>query len=132
LVKILDTDTCVEMLRGNRQVIDRRDAIPDTVATTWITAAELAYGAAKSRQPEHNQNLVIVFLNSLPVLDINLLAADRFGATKARLERGGQSITDADLLIASICMARGASLVTGNRRHYERIPGLLLEDWIRP
>lgn len=131
-MKILDTDTCVEILRGNRQVIDRRDAIPDTVATTWITAAELAYGAAKSHKPEHNQNLVIVFLNSLPVLDMNLLAAERFGATKALLERGGQLITDADLLIASICMARGASLVTGNRRHYEHIPGLLLEDWIRP
>ena len=40
-------------------------------------------------------------------------------------------IADADLLIAAITLANGASLVTGNRRHYERIENLRIEDWIR-
>lgn len=39
---------------------------------------------------------------------------------------------DADLLIAAVALSRGATLVTGNRRHYERIPGIVLEDWLRP
>lgn len=38
---------------------------------------------------------------------------------------------DADLLIAAIALANGASLVTGNRWHYERIANLRIEDWIR-
>ena len=41
------------------------------------------------------------------------------------------SIVDADLLIAAITLANGASLVTGNRRHYKRIESLRIEDWIR-
>jgi tRNA(fMet)-specific endonuclease VapC len=40
-------------------------------------------------------------------------------------------LADADLLIAAITLARGASLVTGNRRHYQRIEGPGLEDWVR-
>jgi len=48
-VKILDTDVCIEILRGNSRVIEQRRRTPDEVATTWITACELAYGAAKSR-----------------------------------------------------------------------------------
>lgn len=100
---------------------------PDRYRTASPTGR---YGAAKSRTPEHNQNLVLALLNTLPILDMNLLAAERFGVCKTHLERSGRIIADADLLIASICLAQGAVLVTGNRRHYERIAGLQLEDWI--
>jgi predicted nucleic acid-binding protein len=62
---------------------------------------------------------------------LNLVAAGHFGRTKAQLESAGLRIADADLLIASVAMAHGAALVTGNRRHYDRISGLPLEDWIR-
>lgn len=130
-MKILDTDVCIEILRGNRQVIARRRESLDEVATSWITASELSYGAAKSRAPVKNQNLVIEFLATLPVVGLNLPAAELFGRHKAALERQGNRLADADLLIAAIAMAQGATLITGNVRHYERIPGLLIEDWIR-
>lgn len=129
-MRVLDTDTCVEILRGNQAVIAQRAATHDAIATTWITAAELAYGASKSLHPERNQNRVIAFLHSLPVVEMNMLAAERFGAIKTNLERSGQLIADADLWIASISLAHGAVLVTGNRRHYERVAGLMLENWI--
>lgn len=67
-MKVLDTDTCIEILRANAAVITRRAETDDAVATTWISAAELAYGAAKSRVPEDNTALVIEFLATLPVL----------------------------------------------------------------
>jgi len=130
-VKILDTDVCIELLRGNGRVIERRRRTPDAVATTWITAGELAYGAAKSHAPEANQALVVAFLATLPILELDWVAAEHFGRLKADLERAGALLADADLLIAAITLARGAGLVTGNRRHYERIPELRIEDWIR-
>ena len=121
-MRLLDTDTCTAILRGNAGVIERRTATPDDVATTWITAAELHYGAAKSKAPDKNRSLVKSFLGTLPVL----------GEAKALLEQHGQRLADADLLIGAIAAANRAIVVTGNRRHYERIPGVTVEDWIRP
>lgn len=130
-MKILDSDVCIEILRGNVVVMEKRRTVDDDVATTWVTASELAYGARKSRAPEHNTTLVTEFLATLPVVGLNLPAALEFGRQKANLERTGMRIADADLLIAAIALAHGASVVTGNRKHYQRIEGLRTEDWIR-
>lgn len=130
-MKVLDTDTCIEILRGNEAVIERRAQTSDDVVTTWITAAELRYGAAKSVAPEKNHALVTKFLATLPVLGLDAAAAQIFGEAKALLERQGQRLADADLLIGAIAAAKQATIVTGNTKHYARIPGVALEDWIR-
>lgn len=130
-MKILDSDVCIEILRGNVKVIEKRRAVDDDVATTWVTASELAYGAEKSRDPERNLTLATEFLATLPIVGLDLPAALEFGRRKAGLERSGMRVADADLLIAAIALAHGASVVTGNRKHYERIEGLRTEDWIR-
>ena len=130
-MKILDSDVCIEILRGNHKIIEKRRTVDDDVATTWITASELACGAAKSRDPERNTTLVADFLATLPIVGLDLPSALEFGRRKANLERAGMRIADADLLIAATALARGASVVTGNRKHYERIKGLRTEDWIR-
>jgi tRNA(fMet)-specific endonuclease VapC len=129
---VLDTDTCIEILRGNPQVSEQRQATLDRVATIWISACELACGAANSQHPERNGTLVSEFLATLPLLDFNLASVRLFGQHKARLRRSGATVADADLMIAAISLAHGATLVTGNSRHHDRFEGLSLEDWIRP
>ena len=57
-VKVLDTDVCVEILRGNPRVLQWRRHTSARVVTTWITACELEYGAAKSAHPERARALV--------------------------------------------------------------------------
>lgn len=130
-MKVLDSDTCIGILRGRTEVLARRAAERDEVVTTWVTASELFYGAAKSVQPEANAALVIRFLNTLPVLTPDLASARLFGEVKSRLTSDGRIVADADLFIAAIALSHGATLVTGNQRHYERIPGLSIEDWLR-
>lgn len=128
---VLDTDTCVEILRGNDRVINRRRSVYAPVVTTEITASELFYGAAKSNDPAHNRQVVLEFLRTLEVLPISLTGAQFFGGFKAKLQANGTLIADADLWIASISRAVNAKIVTGNTRHLGSIPGVECEDWIR-
>lgn len=131
-MKLLDTDICIEILRGNEAVIERREQTLDSVATSWITACELYFGAANSDAPQSNRIVVDEFLATLPVQGLDQPAARRFGELKALLRQRGEGLADADLLIASVALSLGAVIVTGNRSHYGRIPGVEIEDWIRP
>ena len=130
-MRILDTDTCVEILRGNTRVIDHRRELDDTVTTTWVTASELYYGAAKSTNPYAGKIRVDGFLGSLEILGMAHFSAQLFGIIKAQLETGGNRLADADLWIAAITRRFRAILVTGNLRHYERIESLQTENWMR-
>jgi predicted nucleic acid-binding protein len=57
-------------------------------------------------------------------------AADVYGRVRAALERGGRTVAEPDLRIASICIDVGATLATGNLRHFRGLPGLIVEDWL--
>ena len=129
-LKVLDTDTLIAILRGNAAVRLRQEQVATSLATTIISLAELSYGAAKSRFPQPEQARVAALLRSMEVLDLTREAARTFGDLKALLERQGRKLPDADLFIAAICLEHGATIVTGNRRHFDRIPGLAIENWI--
>ena len=131
-MKILAPDVRIEILRGNDRGIERRRTVADDVATTWIMASELAYGAGKSRAPERNNHTGHgVFSRPCRFWGLDLRSELEFGRWKAMLERAGMRVADADLTIAAIALAHGASVVTGNRRHCERIQDPRIEDWIR-
>lgn len=127
---VLDTDLCIELLRHNDTVISHRLARHEPVAVSFMTAAELYYGASKSADPEHNLRTVSAFLNVVEVVESSDSLVERFGRLKAELERAGQVLPDADLLIAATALSVGGSLATGNGRHFGRIQGLTIEDWL--
>ncbi|MEM6910885.1 MAG: type II toxin-antitoxin system VapC family toxin [Verrucomicrobiota bacterium] len=128
---LLDTDTCIEILRGNRRVIQKRRGIYADVLTSEITASELYFGAANSQDPPKHKAEVDQFLKTLPVVPIGRHGAQFFGALKAQLRRAGRLIPDADLWIASIARALDFTVVTGNTKHLARVPRLTTCDWIR-
>jgi tRNA(fMet)-specific endonuclease VapC len=66
------------------------------------------------------------------VLGIDEPAADQFGRLKAILRRAGRLIGDIDVFIAGIALRHGLTVVTNNTGHFERIPGLPLENWLEP
>jgi tRNA(fMet)-specific endonuclease VapC len=70
-------------------------------------------------------------LEELPVLPFDATAARRYGELRAELERRGTPIGDADTRVASIALSRGLTVVTGNERHFRRVPGLDIENWLK-
>lgn len=129
---LLDTDTCVEILRGNARVLKRRgEHQGEETAICFMTAAELYYGAAYSIRPEENRRLVESFLLSIAVIQSEASILKAFGTLKANLKRDGALIPDADILIAAVALVKAQYLVTGNARHFERVDGLRTLNWIR-
>ena len=127
---LLDTDICVYWLNGRQSVRDRFLAVGRTqIAICVITVAELYYGAYNSNRLAQNLDRAARFIEQLSVLSLNDRALRNFGHLKAELRRVGQPLDNFDLLIASVALAENRTLVTNNTRHYERIPGLRLENW---
>ena len=128
-MRILDTDHCVALLRG---VLDLEDRVSprEPLAVTTISVGELTHGACKSSRAADNLARLDVFLVEVQILPFDEGAARLFGLLRARLEREGQRVANLDLQIASIALFHQVPLVTHNQRHFERIPGLVLEDWL--
>lgn len=126
---LFDTDVCIELLKGNKKVIERRDQYDEPVGISFMSVAELYYGAEKSTNPSKNDLIIETLLLSLEIIEPDLDMLKRFGVIKAQLQKGGAGIADADIFIAATAMEKGSRLVTGNLKHFERIPGLTVESW---
>jgi tRNA(fMet)-specific endonuclease VapC len=128
---LFDTDTCIEVLRGNKRVIKKRSEYPGEVATSFMTVGELFYGAEVSAYPIDNRVLVEKFLLTTSIIHTDVPILKRFGEIKADLKKEGLLLPDADLLIAATTLEKCEALITGNARHFDRITGLRIDNWIR-
>lgn len=129
-MNMLDTDHCIAVLRGS---LDLRGRVSpeEELATTSVSVAELMHGAIRSRQKESNVARVEVLLSALVVLPFDEAAGRRFGVLKAELEARGEPLGDMDLQIASIAVENRLPLLTNNTRHFERVSGLRLMNWLK-
>ena len=128
---ILDSDHCVAILR-KRLDVSTRISPRTSLFVTAITVSELTFGACKSARVAHNLAQMDVLLNGMMILPFDTDAARRHGELKDTLRRAGTPLTELDLQIASIALCRGLPLVTHNTGHFNRIPGLILVDWLAP
>jgi tRNA(fMet)-specific endonuclease VapC len=128
---LLDTDTCIYWLNKRQSVKDKLLAAGwSRTAICSITVAELYYGAYNSSRVAENLRIVELFARQLHVVPLYDNVLRRFGEIKAELRKKGQPLPDFDLLIASVALAENRVLVTNNIRHYERITGLRVENWV--
>ncbi len=133
---LFDTDIITNVLkkRPSKTLLKRLSVVPkhDQYIST-ITISEIVYGAVKSNRPEyHLNNLETILLPSVNVVGFDSKSAYVCGQLRAELEKEGLPLDLADLEIAAIAIAGEFILVTGNTRHFERIPELRLENWILP
>jgi tRNA(fMet)-specific endonuclease VapC len=120
---LADTDVLIDFLSGIEPVASRvSDEIESGLATTAVSRFELRAGARSVRQ----ERAVGALLEALAVLPLDAVSAERAATVRRELEKAGTGIGMADSLIAGIALAHGASLLTRNKRHFERVAGLKL------
>ncbi len=132
---LFDTDTLSQVMKPNpsSDLLSRLASVPpEEQFTSSITVGELVYGAyrLKERAGVLLQRLDETLFPNLPILPFDASAARRYGEVRAELERRGTPIGDADLRIASIALDRDLTVVTGNVRHFQKVPGLAVENWL--
>ena len=127
---LLDTDTCIYMLKQNPAVLKNLLAhSPEDIAVSVISEAELRTGAAKSASPVKTLRLLENFLRPLSLLEFTSADAASYAQVRAKLERTGTPIGPLDTLIAGHAVARRLVLVSNNEREFSRVVGLHIQNW---
>jgi tRNA(fMet)-specific endonuclease VapC len=127
---LLDADTVSYALRGQGQVAARiLQHPPSDVCISSITLAELGFGAEVKKSQKLRQ-AIRRFVGEVTVLPFDQTAAERFAVIAAALATAGGPIGALDTLVAAHAMSLGLTVVTNNTRHFSRVPGLKVENWL--
>ena len=129
---LLDTNIVSDLVRDPRgRVAGRIAEVGEAnICTSIIVAAELRYGAARKASPRLSAQLEAI-LGAIEVLAFEPPADVAYGALRADLEKRRRPIGANDMLIAAQALALGHTLVTDNTREFERVPELVLDNWLR-
>ena len=129
---LLDTNILSYFIRGNHPALMRRMVTAmqaQRIATSVICRAEIGDRQALMATVDKRHKPINLMLLELPALAWTADAADRYGELRAQLRQQGAQCGEMDTMIAAHALVNKLTLVTHNTRHFERIDGLLLEDW---
>ena len=126
---LLDTCICIELIKCNPTVIEHiRRVGEDACVISSLTIGELYFGAYKSGRTKHFEDVQTI--ESLFDQYSITSCMKEYGEVRWQLERDGKMIDNMDLLIGATALHNDLILVTDNVRHFERIPGLMIENWM--
>jgi len=127
---LFDTDAISELLRPkpSRAYVKWLGSIPrEDQFVSAVTIGELYQGAYRSdARDRHLKNIDERILPAVTVLPYDVATARIYGQIQAILEGKGERLADADLQIAATALYHGLELVTGNLKHFQRVPGLVI------
>jgi tRNA(fMet)-specific endonuclease VapC len=136
MIWMLDTDTVGHLINrapGSEHVKRRISGrSPGEIRISAITVAEIHYGLAVGDVSEERRGALEEFLDLFQLDDFPVAAAAAYGEIRASLERSGRTIGPYDLLIAAHARCIQATLVTNNEREFRRVPGLAVQNWLKP
>lgn len=128
---LVDTNILSLFFRGHLQVVGKFETYLkeyETINLSIITYYEIVSGL-KHRDAHKQLDLFLNFVAQNTVLPLTQGVADIAAEIYADVRKSGQPIDDIDLLIAATAIANGLILVTHNRKHFERIAQLEVENW---
>jgi tRNA(fMet)-specific endonuclease VapC len=110
------------LLKKSPSVIQRlREVGTSNCRISDITLAELYFGAFKSGKEKHFNDVseISKLFERFPIQYTR-----KYGEIRWELEKQGFRIGDMDMFIAATALEENLVLVTGNVKHFKRIPGL--------
>ena len=127
----LDTNVLIDFINGESPVLTQfhsaaKGKIPMVVPVVVDYEVCRGFHHTKSVYKENTYKKVRLYC---PVVDVNEKIWNRAASIWATLRKSGQTIGDADIIIAAHCIENGYTLVTHNTKHFEHIEGLLMIDW---
>ena len=130
---LLDTNICIYALNGRHPSLSKKllTISPDSIFISSITLGELEYGASKSKWGERTRQTMYSFLANYAILSFTEEDALLFGKIRADLSRSGNIIGAFDLMIAVQGITRNLTVITHNTREFQRVPGIVLDDWVQ-
>jgi tRNA(fMet)-specific endonuclease VapC len=126
---LLDTDTVSFFLRGNQQLRKRLSNTFGQWGISAITHAELTtlMFATKNQTLE---DILAEFLKDVETVPFARADALEAGRLQALLKGVGSPIGAADTFIAGHALSLGVTLVTNNVKHFSKVPGLEIANWV--
>ena len=129
---LLDTNICIYIAKGHplavRERFDRHAV--NELAMSTITLGELRFGAEKIQARERAMATIEKLMQMIQPSPLPMAAAEHYGDIRAVLQKQGRPIGNTDLWLAAHARAEGWVLVTNNTREFERVPHLLVENWV--
>ena len=128
---MLDTDICIYLLKTHSRRLRQKFRVHRDLCISAVTWAELCYGVENSppeKRGARRQQLG-EFARRILVLPFEERSGPVYGRVRAQLRRDGALIGANDLLIAAHALAAGCTLVTNNVREFQRVEGLVVENW---
>ena len=127
-IYLLDTCTCIAFLKKDPNVIRHLQEVGvHNCKISDVTIAELYFGAFKSGRKKHFDEVDVV-AELFESYGISYL--HKYGEIRCMLEKKGKKIGDMDMFIAATALEEDLVVVTGNVDHFNRIPGLKIENWM--
>ena len=133
---VVDTNVLSEPFRRlpEPRVVAWLDAAGSEVAITTVTVGELLFGALRLPDGRRRSELLdsieqLVAQAGDRVLPFDQSAARSYGRLRAERESAGRPAGSEDLLIGSVCLARGLPLATRNVRHFEGFGIDMVNPW---
>ena len=124
---LLDTDWVIDYLHRVQPIVANLEAfLPEGIGLSIMSVAELYEGVFRSSDPQNDEEALRMFLDEVEVLPVDDAVCRTFGRERGRLRAEGNIIGDFDILIGATAICHDLTLLTNNRRHFQRIQGLTI------
>lgn len=129
---LLDTNVLSEVMKQHPKAVQRAAAYLESMpclSISIITRYEVRRGLA-AKAAAKQMAAFDVFCDAMEIVQVDEPVVTRASEVYAYLRRRGVTIGDADVLIAATALVHGMTLATHNVRHFEQVPGLVIDDWL--